>query len=76
MLGLHLEKKSNSPTLIDDEKPKYRRAMSPVKKSYMSIMERVMQCREHLTSNENSLFIGSIDSDFEGDERRGGQGKK
>ncbi len=39
-------------------------------------MEGIMEGREHLTSNENSLFIGSIDSDFEGDDLMRRQEKK
>lgn len=47
--------------------------MLPVKNTNMSIMEGIMECREHLTSDENSFFIGSIDSNFESDEWREGQ---
>ncbi len=76
MLGLHLEKKSNPSVLMDHEKSKYWSLVPPVKEPNMSIMEGIMQGREHLTSNENSLFIGSIDSDFEGDDLMRRQGKK
>lgn len=31
-------------------------------------MEGIMECREHLTSDENSFFVGSVDGDFESDE--------
>lgn len=73
MLGLYLEKKPNPSLLMYHEKPKYRSRMPPVKKSYMSVMECVMECREHLSSDEDSLFIGSIDGNFESDEGRGRQ---
>jgi hypothetical protein len=68
MLRLYLEKKANPSRDMDHEKPKNRSLVSPVKKSNMAIMERIMEGREHLTRDKNSLFIGSIDSDFEGDE--------
>ncbi len=40
----YLEKKPNSPVLVNDEKPENRSSMPPVKKSRMSVMESIMEC--------------------------------
>ncbi len=73
MLGLHLEKKPNPSVLMDHEKPKNRSLVPPVEKPNMPIMERIMERREHLTSDKDSLLVRTIYSNFESDEGRGRQ---
>jgi hypothetical protein len=73
MLGLHLEKKPNPSVLMDYEKPKNRSLVPPVEKPNMPIMERIMERREHLTSDKDSLLVRTIYSNFESDEGRGRQ---
>jgi hypothetical protein len=68
MLRLHLEKEANPSRDMDHEKPKNRSLVSPVEKSNMSIMERIMKGWEHLASDEDSLLVRTIYSNFEGDE--------
>ena len=68
MLGLCLEEEPDTPILVDNKKPENRCPVPPMKKPNMSVMECIMERREHLTRNKYSLFVSSVDGNFESDE--------